>query len=354
MIDDTSLRELALFAGSGGCILGGKILGWRTVCAVEINEYCRRVLMQRQDDEILDPFPIWDDITTFDGRPWAGCVDIVTGGFPCQDISAAGKGAGINGERSGLWSEMARVIGEVRPRYVLVENSPMLTLRGLGTVLGDLAALGFDAEWGCISAAETGAPHKRERIWIVAYTNTRDAKRGQSERPEICASQSNQGPDDHFGRSTEMANHPQLGRGSRLAGRPDPGDSRESEQPLPDVANANSTGCEWQRQAQPEGWIGDAFPARASKDVANCHRHTAQRLESESQSRQHRRPSGLHSRTCCFTAWPADPADAPESGLGRVAHGVGHRVDRLKAIGNGQVPRVVAAAWSLLRRFSEE
>src|ERR1043166_7098544 len=102
------LRELALFAGAGGGLLGSRLCGWRTVCAVEIDDYCRRVLLQRQRDGMLDKFPIWDDVRTFDGRPWRGCVDIVTGGFPCQDISSAGKGAGIDGEKSGLWREFSR------------------------------------------------------------------------------------------------------------------------------------------------------------------------------------------------------------------------------------------------------
>ncbi|HOR08358.1 MAG TPA: DNA cytosine methyltransferase, partial [Candidatus Fermentibacter daniensis] len=139
------MRELHLFAGAGGGILGGILLGHTCVCAVELEPYCRNVLLQRQRDGILPRFPIWDDVRTFDGKPWRGRVDVVCGGFPCQDISAAGKGAGITGERSGLWSEMARVIGEVRPRYAFVENSPMLTVRGLGTVLRDLAAMGYDA-----------------------------------------------------------------------------------------------------------------------------------------------------------------------------------------------------------------
>ena len=163
------MNELALFAGAGGGILGGHLLGWRTVCAVEWEPYPASVLVARQNDGLLPPFPIWDDVRTFDGHPWRGIVDVVSGGFPCQDISAAGKGAGIEGERSGMWTEMARIVGEVRPRYVFVENSPMLTIRGLGTVLGDLAALGFDAEWGVLGAANVGAPHKRERIWIVAH-----------------------------------------------------------------------------------------------------------------------------------------------------------------------------------------
>ena len=164
------LNELALFAGAGGGILGGHLLGWRTVCAVEWEPYPASVLMQRQNDGIFPPFPIWDDVQTFDGRPWQGRVDVVSGGFPCQDISAAGKGAGIDGARSGMWFHMARIIREVGPRYVFVENSPMLTSRGLGRVLGDLAAMGYDARWGVLGAVNAGAPHKRDRIWIVAHS----------------------------------------------------------------------------------------------------------------------------------------------------------------------------------------
>ena len=162
------MNELALFAGAGGGILAGHLLGWRTVCAVELGPYPASVLCARQNDGLLPPFPIWDDVQTFDGRPWRGIVDVVSGGFPCQDISSAGRGAGIGGEKSGLWRHMARIIGEVRPRYAYIENSPMLVRRGLAVVLCDLAALGFDAEWGIVSAADVGAPHKRERIWIVA------------------------------------------------------------------------------------------------------------------------------------------------------------------------------------------
>lgn len=167
--DDGALRELALFAGAGGGILGGKLLGWRTVCAVEREAYPAQVLAQRQNDGILEPFPIWSDVCSFDGRPWRWIVDVISGGFPCQDISAAGKGAGITGIRSGLWGEFKRIIREVEPRFVFVENSPMLTSRGLDVVLGDLAEMGFDAEWGCLSAGDVGAPHKRERVWIVAH-----------------------------------------------------------------------------------------------------------------------------------------------------------------------------------------
>lgn len=170
--DGEGLRELALFAGAGGGILGGKLLGWCPVCAVEYNAYARSVLLARQNDGTFPPFPIWDDVRTFDGRPWRGIVDVVSGGFPCQDISTQGKRAGISGKNSGLWKEFARVIGEVLPRYVFIENSPELVSSGLDEVLCDLAGMGFDARWGCIPAATVGAPHLRNRIWIVANSQS--------------------------------------------------------------------------------------------------------------------------------------------------------------------------------------
>lgn len=172
------MRELALFAGAGGGILGGRLLGWRTVCAVEIDPHCQRVLMQRQNDGILHPFPIWDDVRTFDGRPWRGVVDVVSGGFPCQDISIAGHGRGIDGERSGLWKEMRRIISEVRPRFVLVENSPAITIRGGCRVVGDLAALGYMGRNGCLGGFSVGSCVNGERMWIVATSSDRPMLEG--------------------------------------------------------------------------------------------------------------------------------------------------------------------------------
>jgi DNA (cytosine-5)-methyltransferase 1 len=182
VIRGNGLNELALFAGAGGGILGGHLLGWRTVCAVEWESYPASVLLARQNDGILSPFPIWDDVQTFDGKPWRGIVDVVSGGFPCQDISAAGNGDGLDGQRSGMWREMARIIGEVRPRFVFVENSPMLIIRGLGTVLADLAQMGFDAEWGVLGADTVGAYHRRDRIWVVAYASSIGLDDGPNKR----------------------------------------------------------------------------------------------------------------------------------------------------------------------------
>ena len=166
------MNELALFAGAGGGILGGHLLNWRTTCAVELDPFCRQVLLSRQAEGHLPRFPIWDDVCTFDGKPWRGHIDVISGGFPCQDISSAGKGAGIDGPKSGLWREFSRIIGEVRPRFAFIENSPHLRGKGsLHRVLGDLSDLGYDARWGVLGARHVHAPHQRDRIWILAYTN---------------------------------------------------------------------------------------------------------------------------------------------------------------------------------------
>jgi DNA (cytosine-5)-methyltransferase 1 len=257
------MNELHLFAGAGGGILGGMLCGHTTVCAVEIEPYCRKVLLQRQRDGILPKFPIWDDVRTFDGRPWRGKVDVICGGFPCQDISCAGKGAGINGERSGLWAEMARVICEIQPKYVFVENSPMLTIRGLGVVLGSLASMGYDARWGVLGGRDVGIPVSRERIWIMASTNLRGFReRGSSE--------------------TTVETDQGGGSNERISGKDD-------------VSALQEMRNRYKRRIPVEGW-SETKPEflRTSNDVAS---------------------------------W----------------------MDRLKAIGNGQVPAVAQIAWNTLK-----
>ena len=161
------MRVLDLFSGIGGFSLGLERAGMTTVAFCEIDPYCRAVLRKHWPD-----VPCYDDIRTLNRERLAAdgiAVDVICGGFPCQDISCAGAGAGIDGERSGLWREYSRLIGELRPRYAIVENVAALLGRGLDVVLGDLAALGLDAEWHCIPASAVGAPHRRDRIWIVAY-----------------------------------------------------------------------------------------------------------------------------------------------------------------------------------------
>lgn len=287
------MNELALFAGAGGGILGGHLLGWRTVCAVEWEPYPASVLAARQNDGLLPAFPIWDDVRTFDGRPWRGIVDVVSGGFPCQDISAAGAGAGIDGERSGLWREMARIIGEVRPRFVLVENSPLLVGRGLVRVLADLAKMGFDVRWGVVGASDVGAPHRRDRCWVVAYAT---------------------------GEQHQGAPHAERRKaGAELF--PD----TDSERRRPGTGREN-------RQEAGNG----------SEDLADPYGERQQELHSASLADKARQYSGG------FVAERGDGWWIAEPDVGRVANGVAARVDRLKAIGNGQVPQCAAAAWRIL------
>ena len=158
------MKVLDLFAGIGGFSLAAHWMGWATVAFVERDEFAQRVLKKN-----FPGVPIYDDVRTYNGNEHT--ADIVCGGFPCQDVSTAGKAAGIEGERSGLYSELLRIVSVVRPQYVVVENVSDLLGRGLGRVLGDLSEIGYDAEWRVFSACEFGLPHTRERVFILAYPN---------------------------------------------------------------------------------------------------------------------------------------------------------------------------------------
>lgn len=162
------LRVLDLFSGIGGFSLGlERTGGFETVAFCEIEEFPRRVLAKHWPE-----VPCYHDVRELTAARLAAdgiAVDVICGGFPCQDISTAGHGAGLEGERSGLWSEYARLIGELRPKFVIVENVAALLGRGMGRVLGDLAAIRYDAEWHCIPASAIGAHHRRDRLWIVGY-----------------------------------------------------------------------------------------------------------------------------------------------------------------------------------------
>ena len=162
------LNELALFAGAGGGILGGKLLGWRTVCAVEINSFCCRRLMQRQNEGHLPPFPIWDDVRTFDGKPWRRVIDVVSGGFPCQPFSTATHGCPT---AENFWPEMRRIISEVQPPFVFAENVSDKAIRKAAT---DCQELGYRTETIRLSAKDVGADHIRKRYWLLAYSDMCD------------------------------------------------------------------------------------------------------------------------------------------------------------------------------------
>lgn len=172
------MKVLDLFSGIGGFSLGLERAGMETIAFCEIDPYCQKVLGKHWPD-----VPIHEDIKDLDGHTYENKIDLICGGFPCQDISHgnAGEPAGITGKRSGLWGEMARIVCEIRPRFVIVENVSALLVRGASEILGDLARLGYDAEWFCIPACATGAPHLRARIWILAYP--RCERSGASENP---------------------------------------------------------------------------------------------------------------------------------------------------------------------------
>jgi DNA (cytosine-5)-methyltransferase 1 len=250
-----------LFAGIGGFSLGLERAGMTCKWQVEIDPYATAVLRKRWPQ-----VPKHDDVRTFPPQGEWG-VDVICGGFPCQDISVAGKCAGLAGARSGLWSEFARIIGELRPRYVVVENVAALLARGMGTVLGDLSTLGYDAEWHVIPASAVGAPHRRERVWIVAYPNCERRHEMPIRQPVACGEPWTAGYVSHQARG-------------------------------PHVAHAD-------HQGEPNVPV-DAVSGRGVPEPAAGHQW-----------------------------WVTEPD------VGRVAHGVPSRVDRLRCLGNAVVPQVV-------------
>lgn len=160
------MNELALFAGCGGGILASNLLGINTVCAVERDEYCQHVLVQRQNDRTISPFPIWDDVCTFDGTLWKGSVDVVSGGFPCQAFSTAARGRNIT--EKNLWPEMLRICGEVCPEFVFAEN---VAKKAILQAKLDLEAEGYNVKYIQLSAKDVGADHIRERYWLLAHSD---------------------------------------------------------------------------------------------------------------------------------------------------------------------------------------
>ncbi len=179
---ERTLGVLDLFSGIGGFALGLEAAGLTTRAFCEIEPFCRQILNQHWPN-----VPVFPDIKELSHATLqqAGIeVQVICGGFPCQDISTSGRQAGLSGERSGLWSEFARLVEEIEPRWVIVENVSNLRALGLETVLADLASLGFDAQWHCIPAAAVGAPHRRDRVWILAHAQCIGRVESQILRPD--------------------------------------------------------------------------------------------------------------------------------------------------------------------------
>ena len=299
------LRVLDLFSGIGGFSLGLERAGMRTAAFCEIDPFCRQVLAKH-----WPKVPCYDDIRNLTGARLAADglrADVICGGFPCLDISVAGRGVGLTGERSGLWFEYRRIIEEVAPRWVVVENVPALRSRGLDTVLGGLAALGYDAEWHCLPAAAVGAPHRRDRLWLVAYAH-------------------------HEGRDASR-----LREYAKTASAVDAGASSATVRPSPDVADTDSIGGPSRPLHAVEGARGrNTNGSGIREDLAHSN---GPRLEIQLHG-----PSGKRKAAFGARWWGIEPD------VGRVAYGVPGRVDRLRSLGNAVVPQIPELIGRAIKR----
>jgi len=269
------LRHLDLFSGIGGFSLGlERTGGFQTVAFCDSDKKTHLVLKKHWPN-----VPIFDDVSTLKGKD-LGTVEIITGGFPCQDLSVAGKGAGLAGARSGLWWQFHRLIEETQPKYVIAENVAVLRSRGLDQVLRSFHQIGYDAEWHCIPASAVGAPHQRDRIWIVAYPNGDDRRSGSSAEPHQ--------------RQAWMESRRS---GERFS-------ERETEQAL---AYSESVGLEGFGIRTIGTEQKESLPTRSSCIVRAINKSDF---------------------------WEVEPQ------LGRVADGIPNRVDRLKQLGNSLVPQI--------------
>lgn len=306
------LRTCHLFAGIGGGLLADLILGHRPIVAVEWEPYACKVLRERSAEGWFPELHVWEgDVRLFDPSEYAGKVDCIHAGFPCQDISVAGKQAGVSeGTRSGLYREVLRIAGIVRPRYLFLENVAAILSNGLGTVLADLAAMGYDSRWICLRASDVGAPHHRDRWFLLADASGR----------RLCESRERE---IQFTRGAEI-----IGAGedvsdaghSRICERRFVGDAGEN---LHDIRGIFCDGLS--RSYEQEGEVlADAYGAQ---------RQGVQRQE---------RIRAEYADIGGPSWWEI------ESGLGRVVDGVSNRVGQLKGYGNAQVPLQAATAWRLL------
>jgi DNA (cytosine-5)-methyltransferase 1 len=310
------LTELSLFSGAGGGLLATQhLLGWQTVCYVELDKYAVDVLKARIRDGYLHDAPIWDNAFTFDGKPWRGLVDIVSAGFPCQPFSTSGKGLAELDPRNG-WPATIRIIREVRPRIAWLENVPGLIAKPyFRTILGELSEAGYCVKWDCVSAEEVGAPHKRERLWIIAYAESSAWDISKLTRPEGF----------HFGRD---------GCKEYVADPNDTAPARQREH-----GGEVHAGTEAERLDLGSSTLGNPNSERREK-------FDASRFAGEA-GQSGRGSDEELSDTPNMGSWDQDRGDwwTVEPQLGRVANGVANRMDRLRAIGNGQVPAVLVEAW---------
>ena len=317
----------SLFAGIGGLDLGLDRAGMTCKWQVELDDYATRVL-ERHWPNVRR----WRDICTFppDANDWS--VDLIAAGFPCQDISHAGKGAGIHGKRSGLFFQTVRVVRELRPRYVLLENVSALLNRGLDTVLRELAEIGYDAEWHCVPAAAVGAPHIRDRIFIVAHADSRRCGE-MPKRKSLTGSEAGpavQSLADSGGKLDEAIECIQT-RESNIKG---------SGTDVPHATGDYERGVSKDKVSKE---IRGNKSGNSRKDVADANSNHEQRrcgiMQMGWQWGSEETPLNSDAEG---TQWAVEPD------VGRVAHGVPARVDRLKCLGNAVVPQGAELIGSMI------
>lgn len=331
------LRMIDTFSGIGGFSLAARWLGGiETVQFVERDPYCQQVLAKH-----WPTVPIYDDICTF--SPALGSADIICGGFPCQDISQAGKGAGLAGSRSGLFYELLRVVRLVGPRYIVLENVAAITHRGMDDVLGALAEAGYDAEWACIPAAAVGACHQRDRWWCVAYSNMRDGQSGPLARSAVHEQVVGQGSNGDAGSADEVGANVAYSQGGRRGAGPRQGASQAGHQG-PGAGNGAagfvayaprmlSHGGPGQQQGEPRGRL---VPESRDGDWAATPNPMRQRLEGPDElgGSEAQWPAAIARLSPDWRSYLSKPV------LCRGDDGLSCRVDRLKALGNAVVPQV--------------
>lgn len=367
-VGGTTLRSLQLCAGYDGFSLALRGIA-RSVCYVERDAYAASVIISRIREGQLDDAPIWDDIETFDGAAWNGSVDLITAGIPCQPFSAAGLSGGVDDDRW-IWSEVVRIIGEVGPRYVFLENVPQLVRHGLPYVLDDLARLGFDAEWGLYSAADVGAPHKRERFWLVAHAASARLEGDRSTRPGAQHRSTTDAGEDvgnAGGQRHEPLTGSALGEQDGLGRRSHPADITDgASETMGNAAGERRQSAVGPAAYERKGGFADTNESGEELADAAClderEPHDQERAESRrSQPRhdlgRHRFPP-LRDDVDGWEQWngpqpgvrrsPARSADGLEFTEPRFLP------DRLHLLGNGLVPQCARAAWlQLVDRLSQ-
>lgn len=340
------MNVLALCSGVGGLELGLSMATGgraRAVCYVERDAYAASVLLARMEDKALERAPVWDDITTFDARPWSGVVDLVAAGFPCQPWSMAGKRKGVDDARW-IWPDIARIVSECEPGLVFLENVPGLYRHGLREVLSDLASLGFNAEWTCVAASDLGAPHKRERVFILAYRQGWSTRRARSWETA---------PDDSeplAHRDGADSAEPQLA-GVDVA---DPDERRPARlgRSGEEGAAERSEGLEHSERAR---WSeAGRSPLNAGPEPSQgvvCLEHSERpRLEGPGHPGPQWQPfPPAPGDTDGWRAWLAAGGPAPaQSRLRGSVDGSAARLDRLRCLGNAVVPQQAALAFRIL------